>query len=925
MAAAAAFVTLLGASLTAPAQTLTHRYSFNDPAASTTFSDSVGGAAWDGSLVGNAVLDGANLVLDGQGSFALLPANIISGQTQMTVEFWADLGPSAAPWSRVFSFGDQSTDGNKSSGVDYAHFAGGNYQNLDLVATNADAYANNPSGLDGTTNVHVTVVVDTLNGALYYYNGVNIVSTQHNPVPSLLAVSDPINVIGRSLVDVDPTLTGTIHEFRVYNGVLPRSAVELNDASGPDNYLTNPGSLVALRFSSSANPIVINQSAPQIITGDFTSVSNVDLSIYGGVTYSTGNPNVITVSTNGVVKGTGVGTTTVVAVAGSLRATNTITVINPPAALAHRYSFTSGPVVTDSVGGADGALMGNAVISGGQVVLDGSDGTYVNLPGGQINIATNAAVTFEAWTSIGNTPQWSRLFEFGNTTGGNGNNSIYCAPVADGGFHEFGLSENFPVGGQTLNWAHGWTNLTLHITGVVDPTTSSLAVYTNGVLMQARYDASQPVSTIATNLAYLGKSTFNDPYAVLSIDEFRIYSGALSAAQVAASDLHGPNTVNFDPGTLQSITVAATNYPAYSALVAPVIHATYSALANFNLMPNLMASIPGLVVTSSDTNVVTVNGQNLLTTHAPGIVTLTATYQGKTNSATVRINNEAALTHRYSFTPDTAVNGTVSDSVGGADGQLMGTATVSGGQVQLDGGSSDYVNLPPGLLSTYDSTTIDTWATISSSQGPWSRVWEFADVGPSKSDEFYFAPAWNGDRSANFTSFGVPFGGGFININGGLINQTIHFTCVLGNGSMDVYTNGVFFGSAGNIVAPASQAGIFDSWIGFSPYGDPGITGSVDEFRIYRGRLSPQEILASDLLGPNATLSTTASLSVARSGNSLVLTWPLADASFSLQTRSSLSPGSPWMTLTNVPVYNGTNWQVSVPVTGTSQFFELAH
>src|SRR5271165_6311571 len=49
------------------------------------------------------------------------------------------------------------------------------------------------------------------------------------------------------------------------------------------------------------------------------------------------------------------------------------------------------------------------------------------------------------------------------------------------------------------------------------------------------------------------------------------------------------------------------------------------------------------------------------------------------------------LLHRYSFTTD------ASDSAGGANGTLVGGATIQNGQVQLDG-SSGYVNLPSGIV-----------------------------------------------------------------------------------------------------------------------------------------------------------------------------------------------------------------------------------
>ena len=898
------------------AQVLTHRYSFQDTAGSSTFVDSVGGA--DGTLnnttAGNpnsASLDGTELLLDGAGGYANLPAGIVSNYTQLTVEFWADFSASNPFWTRVFSFGDQS-GGNKNSGIDYCHYAGGNYQNLDLKSTNnVDAYANSTPGLNGTTGSHVTVVVDPANRILRYYNGVTTVSTPHNTIPPLSHINDTFNLLGRSLYDVDPTLNGAIHEFRVYQGVLSPADIALNDAAGPSQYLTSPGTITALHFSSPANPIFVKQSLQQTVTGDFTTVSNLNLVLYGGVIYASGNTNILTISTNGLVKGINPGTTTVVATYGSFSATNLLTVISLPTVLKHRYSFAAD--ASDSLGGANGTLGGTAAVSGGQLVLDGNG--YVTLPGNLINIPTNAAVTFEAWTTIGNTPQWSHLFEFGDMT----SNNIYCAPQADaGGFHEFGLSEGGGVaGGQTLSWAHGWTNVTLHITGVADPTTSTLAVYTNGVLMVASDTASASLSQIGTNNAALGQSSYGDPNLVGSIDEFRIYSGALSPAQVAKSDLSGPNSVTFDPGALSSITVAATSYPAFSPLLAPVVLANYASLTNFNLMPNVYARENGLVITSSDPSILSVDANNLLSTHRPGSVTLSATYLGKNASAVVQVRNQSVLAHRYSFTSD------ANDSVGSANGTLVGTANISAGQVQLDGGSGDYVNLPGGLLSSYGSATMDVWATIDASQQHWSRLFQFADVGPATANELYFAPAWNSAADSAFASFGVAFGGANLGPQPpAMVGQTVHLTCVVGDGSMELYTNGVLYLS-GSITAPASQAGTIGSWIGYSPYGDPGITGSVDEYRIYQGRLAPEEIVASDLLGPDQTLSSSASVTAKPNAGQVLLSWPLASAGFSVQSSTGLS-GANWVTLTNAPVLvANTNWQVMLPQTGQAQFFRL--
>ena len=66
------------------------------------------------------------------------------------------------------------------------------------------------------------------------------------------------------------------------------------------------------------------------------------------------------------------------------------------AEIVHRYSFASD--AKDSVGGKDGALTGAAAVAGGQLVLDGSAGTYLDLPIGD-TIANLSSATFETWVT----------------------------------------------------------------------------------------------------------------------------------------------------------------------------------------------------------------------------------------------------------------------------------------------------------------------------------------------------------------------------------------------------------------------------------------------------------------------------------------------------------------------------------------------
>ena len=911
--------------VSASAQSLAHRYSFNDPAGSSTFADSVGGA--DGTLnnatavnANSAYLDGSELDLDGTGGFGVLPAGLISTNVSVTIEFWASYNSTNSPWTRTFAFGDQTGGGGENTGLDYTHYAAGNYQNLNIQTPAGSGYANNPAGLNGATNVHVTVVVDPTENNMYYYNGSTVISTVHGSVPPLSGINDVYGLIGRSLFNVDPALQASINEFRIYSGDITPQQVALNDAAGPDLYVTNPGTATALNFSSPANPLVVNQTAQQVLTGNFSSgVNGLNLITYGGATFTSLNTGVATISTNGVVKALSAGIVQVVASYGGLNATNTLQVIALPTLLTHRYSFTSD--ASDSIGGANGTLMGDAAVSGGQLVLDGSTGCYLSLPASQINIATNTSVTIEAWVTFDAASTWAYLFGFGNTNNGGGVGQIGCVPCADaGGYHHWGITEN-QSGGATVSWAHGWDNTTTHITAVVDPPTGTISIYRDGVLEVTQGGANNPLSDTPTNYAFLGHSFYDaDPYLQASINEFRIYNGVLTPAQVAMSQQSGPDSTNFNPGPLESIVVEATNYPAFAALVPPVIVANYANLSGFNLLPTVTAGtyyggLQPLTVTSSDPNIISVNAQNMLTTHRPGTVTLTATYGGFTSSAVVRVHNEAVLTHRYSFTSD------ASDSVGGANGTLQGAATISSGQLQLTGNTGDYLELPAGLLQSYNAVTIDTWTTMNAANN-WARLFEFNDgSGGNTQNELYFAPGWNPDPpTGNFYSAGFPWGNN-IYTAGPLQNETVHITCEYGDGWLEVYTNAILMASISGVVAPASSAGTNYSSIGYSPYGDPGINGSVDEFRIYNGILSPEEIQASDVLGPNTALSTSATLNASKSGGNMVLSWPLASAGFALQTTTNILSG--WTTLTNAPSISGTSWQVAMPGSGKSVFYRL--
>lgn len=205
----------------------------------------------------------------------------------------------------------------------------------------------------------------------------------------------------------------------------------------------------------------------------------------------------------------------------------------------HRYSFTSD--ARDSVGHADGALLGAAVVRDGQVHLNGTRGTFVNLPGGLI--AGYPAVTFEFWATFGTNRNWARVFDQGSTNGNNGQYDLYFCPHS--GQRDFRLTIMDPQPQERIVSTPGnldnQTNV--HVACVLDPATGFMGVYTNGVLAGTRNGLTS-LGSVHTNYFFLGRSLFTgDAPLNGSIDEFRIYKAALSAASIEASYSNGPNAV----------------------------------------------------------------------------------------------------------------------------------------------------------------------------------------------------------------------------------------------------------------------------------------------------------------------------------------------------------------------------------------------
>jgi hypothetical protein len=226
--------------------------------------------------------------------------------------------------------------------------------------------------------------------------------------------------------------------------------------------------------------------------------------------------------------------------------------------LRHRYSFDgNGTQAMDSIGTAHGTITGGMQASG-RVTLSGTD-QYVTLPNTILN-GLNAA-TLEMWVTWTGTTNWQRLFDFGENGEDTGEQGSFSANASSSYFFftpRAGASDtpgctgagNMPLVSMTgsgpametciLN-APAFPSGMAHVALTIDA--SAMRLYIEGAPAGM---ATPPVSlgNITQAHNWLGRSQYaQDPEFQGSIDEFRIYPTARSAAQISASESAGPGSV----------------------------------------------------------------------------------------------------------------------------------------------------------------------------------------------------------------------------------------------------------------------------------------------------------------------------------------------------------------------------------------------
>lgn len=233
-------------------------------------------------------------------------------------------------------------------------------------------------------------------------------------------------------------------------------------------------------------------------------------------------------------------------------------------ALVHRYTFNGvGTTVTDTVNGWDANLVNGATMSGGSVSLGGgTTDEFVNLRNKILSKLTS--VSLEAWVTWAGPSggAWQRVFDFGDDDSmvegnqGAGRTYLFMTPALPDGDPD-GPVARVAFQGPAVQSVQREVRLTatraldqgrqVHVVFTFDDVLKRLVLYIDGEVdvertLDPSADPTMSLSDINDINCWLGRSQYQaDADFGGSIDEFRIYSSALTALQVRTSNIAGPN------------------------------------------------------------------------------------------------------------------------------------------------------------------------------------------------------------------------------------------------------------------------------------------------------------------------------------------------------------------------------------------------
>ena len=367
----------------------------------------------------------------------------------------------------------------------------------------------------------------------------------------------------------------------------------------------------------------------------------------------------------------------------------------------YRFNETSGTTAADGSGLSSSATLmnGASFTASGKfsnaVSLNGSS-QYVALPNGLITDLGD--FTISAWVYLNSQNAWARLFDFGADT----DRYMFLAPF-NGSVMRFAISKFTGPGEQQISAPALTTGAWHHVAVTLKRNQGSGVgtIYVDGVATGSNnamtFTPDMIGSLVNATNNYIGRSQFADPYLNGRVDDFRIYNGALGAAEIAALYALSP----VPPAAPATVTATAASANAINLEWAPSTGAT-----NYLVQRSTTNGGPYAVIASG------VAGTNYTDAGLAGATTCYYVIAAANNGGTSTNSPQASAT---SLTPPPAPTSLVATGLFG--GQIVLSWNASAGATSynvkrslLAGGP--YVTLATSVPSTsYTNTGLIIGAT----------------------------------------------------------------------------------------------------------------------------------------------------------------------------------------------------------------------
>lgn len=481
----------------------------------------LGDAGWRQAGVGTRAAAGGNMSWVGANDYTWIPAwfriqrtgNTFTAYQSSDGETWFTIATSTVAMGNTYYVGFASCSGSATGAL-----ANSTFDNVTLAGGDSTVLPG-PTGLTAQPgNTQVTLNWNAVNGAASYT--LKRATVSGGPYTTVATGLAALNYIDTGLSN------GTSYYYVVlatnFAGESPNSS-EVNAtpvlalAPVPVGVTASSASAsqINLSWTASLSAVSYHVKRATVSGGPYTTIASPSTTSYMDTPLTTSTTYYYVVSA-------------VNAIGESANSAQASAV--PGKANYYKFDETGGTTAVDSWSGRNGTLASGATLVPGvvnnAVSLDGTANGFVTLPAGLVNSLNDFSVA--TWVKLDASPNWARIFDFGSgttnymfLTAKNGaNGTLRYAITTGSGEQQITTSSVIATG--------VWTHIAMTQSGTVG------VLYVNGVEVGRNVNLTlKPSSLGNATQNWIGKSQFPDPLLAGKIDEFQIYSRALSASEIS--------------------------------------------------------------------------------------------------------------------------------------------------------------------------------------------------------------------------------------------------------------------------------------------------------------------------------------------------------------------------------------------------------